>query len=163
MNLARSELQSLSEAKAASTHVACLPAHACWQLCPPALDTSWIAGGSGGAGGTGTCGRPSCAAGAGGQGRRARVGGSAAHAAEAARQPQLLLHLQPNPAWYDTPGLAAAARPTFEKQCLRAAMNAFSCCVERAVVRHTARQYWNGVSHLPVSGLRGGGVGWEGE
>lgn len=52
--------------------------------------------------------------------------------------------------------------PTLEKQCLRSRMNAFSCCVLRAVVRHTARQYWKGVSHLPVSGLALAGSSREG-
>ena len=33
-------------------------------------------------------------------------------------------------------------------------MNAFSCAVLRAVVRHTAWQYWKGVDQCPVSGLR---------
>ncbi len=46
--------------------------------------------------------------------------------------------------------------PTLEKQCLRSRMNAFSCCVLRAVVRHTAWQYWKGVDQWPVSGLRPG-------
>lgn len=159
MNLALSELQSLSEAKAASTHTACLAAHACWQLCPPGEDTSWMAGGSGGAGGTGTCGRPSCAredgrAGGGVHGLQFIFNGSQGR--------KCTLHPS-NTASHSRrqPKQGRSSGRTFEKQCLRAAMNAFSCCVERAVVRHAARQYWNGVSHLPVSGLqhRNTGVG----
>lgn len=54
-------------------------------------------------------------------------------------------------------GTGTRGRPSLEKQCLRSRMNAFSCCVLRAVVRHAARQYWNGVLQRPVSGLRAGG------
>lgn len=61
------------------------------------------------------------------------------------------------------------AAPTFEKQCLRSRMNAFSCWVLRAVVRHTARQYSKGVAQWPVSGLpearvagRGADNEWQG-
>lgn len=51
---------------------------------------------------------------------------------------------------------ALPLQPTraLEKQCLRSRMNAFSCWVLRAVVRHTAWQYSNGVSQWPVSGLQ---------
>ena len=49
--------------------------------------------------------------------------------------------------------------PTFEKQCLRSSMNAFSCWVLRAVVRHTAPQYSKGVAQSPVSGLQQGQEG----
>ena len=48
----------------------------------------------------------------------------------------------------------AQVLPTLEKQCLRSRMNAFSCSVLRAVVRHTAPQYSKGVAQSPVSGLR---------